>query len=172
MEPPFDGHGMEQTNHDAKGRFTKGNGYGGRGVGARAQFSEKFAQDFAEIWEEHGREALLYVAKEKPLELVKAAVGFLPKTVDLELQTNVPVVLDYRGFEGHIGWLNDPDAELIEQSENVENIPPAEYTYYDNPEDESIPVGRLTEPHKDKPSRESALPVHGSAPMTTYTEDD
>jgi hypothetical protein len=43
------------------------------------------AERFAELWQEQGKDALEHLAKNNTEQFIKAAIGFLPKQVDIEL---------------------------------------------------------------------------------------
>src|SRR3954447_24668132 len=64
------------------GRFLPGNsGNGGRKPGARSKLGEKFLTDLAEAWSEHGRAALLTVAKNDSVAFVRTVASVLPREV-------------------------------------------------------------------------------------------
>src|SRR3954464_12940154 len=53
----------------------------GRPKGARSKLGERFLSDLAQAWAEHGKPALLTVAKTEPLGLVKLVSSILPREV-------------------------------------------------------------------------------------------
>ena len=51
----------------------------GRPKGSRDKINEAFLSDFAEVWEQHGKDAMLKVAQADPATFVRVAASLLPK---------------------------------------------------------------------------------------------
>lgn len=67
------------------GRFLPGNsGFGGRPKGARSKFTTQFFDDFYAAWQEHGAQALKYVAEKSPRDFVRAAAMLMPKEFEIK----------------------------------------------------------------------------------------
>ena len=53
----------------------------GRAKGSRNKLGEAFLADFHADWEEHGKEVIATVRRERPQDYLKAAVSILPREV-------------------------------------------------------------------------------------------
>jgi hypothetical protein len=62
--------------------FQKGNP--GRPKGSRNKLSEDFLRDICEIWDQHGKDALLTVAQNDPAKFVQVAASLIPKEMKIE----------------------------------------------------------------------------------------
>lgn len=59
-------------------------GEGGRPKGSRNKLSEDFLKDMCEVWNKHGKEALLNVAQNEPAKFVQVAASLIPKEMKIE----------------------------------------------------------------------------------------
>lgn len=55
----------------------------GRPKGSKDRLSEAFLKDFADTWEQHGKDAMLKVAQSDPATFIRVAASILPKDVNL-----------------------------------------------------------------------------------------
>jgi hypothetical protein len=82
---------------DRCGRFIIGGKPGpGRPKGARSRLSERFLDDLAGTWHEHGADVLQRLAQEKPAALLQAMVMLLPKHISLD--ANIDVSADVSSY--------------------------------------------------------------------------
>lgn len=75
----------------------------GRPKGARSRLSEAFLAEFCEVWEAHGKKALLWVAQHDQSTFVRAAAALIPKQVELEEKRAVYLISDH--------WLTNEEWE-------------------------------------------------------------
>lgn len=113
------------------GQFVTGhNGGPGRPPGSRNRLAEDFLADFHATWQQHGRKALAEVAKDKPVELLRAAVAILPKQVQADIEethrsTSI-ILIKGQGQERTKAIENvkteNPEATVIELLPGDENL--------------------------------------------------
>jgi hypothetical protein len=63
----------------------------GRPKGARSKLQEDFVRDFCDVWEAHGREALMHLAENDRATFVKVAASLLPKETKAEVEHTVAI---------------------------------------------------------------------------------
>lgn len=56
----------------------------GRPLGSRNKLSEDFLRDMSEVWDKHGKAALLDVAQNEPAKFVQVAASLIPKEMRVE----------------------------------------------------------------------------------------
>jgi hypothetical protein len=66
----------------------------GRPLGIRNKVSKRFLEDVYESWQKHGRDALEYLGKRKPVEFARLVAGVLPKELIFESVTDTTSVED------------------------------------------------------------------------------
>jgi hypothetical protein len=66
----------------------------GRPLGIRNKVSKKFLEDVYESWQKHGRDALEYMGKRKPIEFARLVAGVLPKELIFESVSDATSVED------------------------------------------------------------------------------
>jgi hypothetical protein len=66
----------------------------GRPLGIRNKVSKRFLEDVYESWQKHGRDALEYLGKRKPIEFARLVAGCLPKELIFESVTDAASVED------------------------------------------------------------------------------
>lgn len=66
----------------------------GREKGSRNKLQEAFLTDFLELWALHGRSALERVAKNNPVDFVRAAVAILPKQIEVDEEHSLYIIAD------------------------------------------------------------------------------
>lgn len=106
---------------DANGRFLPGYKGKGRKKGTRNKFKDRFIEDFAAIWNEHGMDALLKMCHEKPGEFVRAAVQLYGPNLDLEGSDGQVWVLNATPALDNSTWLekhgiSQDNQQVIEHS--------------------------------------------------------
>lgn len=76
----------------------------GRPKGARNRFGELFLDDFIDVWQARGKQAIEQSAMREPTQFVKIAAGILPKEV-LVAAFNVNATVDMATMEEAKGFL-------------------------------------------------------------------
>jgi hypothetical protein len=71
------------------GRFVAGTGGHGRKPGSRDKLGEKLLSDLADVWETHGKDALIACAEQEPGRFAQICVGLLPKETQIDLNVDV-----------------------------------------------------------------------------------
>ncbi|MFN7610978.1 MAG: hypothetical protein ACK5QX_08600 [bacterium] len=56
----------------------------GRPKGSKNKLSEDFLRDMSEVWDAHGKAALLNVAQNEPAKFVQVAASLIPKEMRVE----------------------------------------------------------------------------------------
>ena len=69
---------------------------GGRPIGARGRFSQRFIADLTNAWEQYGADALAKTAQDYPDRFVGICSHLIPKDVQVSLTTQLPAGLDQR----------------------------------------------------------------------------
>jgi hypothetical protein len=86
---PFQPH-TAVIQRNAAGRFLSGCKPGpGRSIGSRNKLSESLLGDLAEVWETHGKAALIRCAEEEPGRFAQICVGLLPRNVELDVGVDI-----------------------------------------------------------------------------------
>lgn len=89
-----------QTEAQKANHFAPGNKQGGRPKGSRNKLGEAFIQDFYEVWQEHGKQALLDTRKQDPATFVRVAASILPKEINLnEGESSLERILEQYSIE-------------------------------------------------------------------------
>ena len=86
--------------------FEKGNP--GRPKGSKNKLSEDFLRDICEVWDKHGKDALLTVARDEPAKFVQVAASLIPKEMKIETvrraaelsDDDLAAIIASRGGEG------------------------------------------------------------------------
>jgi hypothetical protein len=78
---------------DAKsGRFLPGNtGNGGRKRGARSKLGEAFTEDLRDVWQTHGKAALIACAENEPAQFCRVVASLMPKDVNIDIALDVQI---------------------------------------------------------------------------------
>jgi hypothetical protein len=68
------------------GRFLPGNSGGpGRSRGSRNRLGEQYLADLKDVWETHGRAALIAAASEEPARFCQMYASLLPRQLDVDV---------------------------------------------------------------------------------------
>ncbi len=110
------------------GRFGPGNQLGGRPKGSRHKITEAFLRDLSEVWQSHGRGALLRMIEEEPGGFVRAMASLVPKEAKLQVEDMRTLVVSLVGAQ-----MDEP--EVIEG----EAVPMVEEQPLEEPERVSAP---------------------------------
>ena len=62
----------------------------GRPVGTRNRFSEKFVNDVAAVWDEHGASVLEQMVRNEPARFAELCGRLIPKDVQVSLSARLP----------------------------------------------------------------------------------
>lgn len=80
---------------DTKGRFVSGVKPGpGRPKGSRNRLTEDFLRDLADVWEEHGKEALICTAKDEPAKFASIVASLMPREATLDVNVDFTAMTD------------------------------------------------------------------------------
>ena len=66
----------------------------GRQAGTRNRLNARFLDDLREVWEQHGKAALLITAKEQPTQFAKIVASILPREIELTDNTGLSELTD------------------------------------------------------------------------------
>ena len=96
---------------DTKGRFVAGNGgNGGRRPGARNKLGESFIADLRDVWESHGKQALIDCAQTEPAQFVRVLASLMPKDINLSVAVDAGEFAST--FRAALQMLGNQDAVL------------------------------------------------------------
>src|SRR5690349_10514349 len=84
-------------------KFTKGNNIGGRPKGSRNKLCNRFIEDLATDWVQHGAKAIQVMRVEDPASYVRVVAGLMPKELDAHIDTK------FTNFKDWLSWMTrDP----------------------------------------------------------------
>jgi len=99
------------------GRFIAGNsGNGGRKPGSRNKLGEDFVRDLAQVWADHGIQALVSCAISEPSQFCRIVSHLLPKHVDISGVIDVDMSAFASKYQAARELLNPSNIKQIEHA--------------------------------------------------------
>lgn len=81
---------MTEGKDPKTGRFLPGNsGFNGRPKGSRNKLGEAFIEDFYNDWMEHGKDVIAAVRRDRPQDILRAAVQLMPTELKITKEDNL-----------------------------------------------------------------------------------